>query len=1449
MEYGLQLKKKNIIINKVLIFSFLFVILLVPFSSSGILDLLGLGDPDPSNYLHSRGPDWDLHKQDGKFVKTQYMGQVNIPISEGSKHYAPYSDVTNFTITDNQMIIEWWDKNVTLEFYDKKNDKKEKFKDKNNTKKQELNFSSKKAKHKTSYYFTHNTTKEKNKQPDKFGYEITSSNGVDCKVSGYKLVCDEQVIDFTQAVVEQGLTVEMNDSNLSEMFIEISGDSLEYIDPVVTYDYNNDEASGEALEWNRQCDFSINGALPTGLLPGGAFSDVTNSAALDSLDSTGDFFTYYGDFSCDGIEEQEGGHRFNFTISENINDITEINWSITAKADDFLDADFALWNDSSSSWIEYANGVGAAYTNESVMENATPSDFITSNNETFFLFAVHKTVQSQDIGNTDFISLTLTYDGITVNSPSNNDEILNNLSDTLNISSSAYNETIWYSFSDGIVNYTMCTKCEDNETTITFPRQGSFNLTVWGNKSDGSETSKVVTGLFVGNRTVYNYIDELNINTTTAGVSEAVGGSHLPAYPVNSSWYSTEFIDYTNSTDLHSDDSNWIETGSGTSIDYFIYTQLVLPTEVSYYRFYADYRMIMSNNGANTLSFKAYNYSSNSYETKNTSSCASSCLNKQFNVNWTETGNTSISDYIDSSGNVTMVHHDNIDGTSLAYLDTANFTLLYSIGNTPPTPTIVTPNNTEFNDATKQNFTYNVTDDNDYINNITLFIYNSTGVQIFSNTTTSPALNTNLILASNLTLDGNYTYYFNATDTDNAVTKSEIRAFSIDTSPPVIDFEFPLNNTFHQAASLEVNYTRTDPDNNLDATSCKWSKDGGSTNTSLGTCQNISDTFSEGSNTVYVWASDTAGNEGANFTTFIVDLTDPVGAYNLSTETDGSVIAQNFIEINVSAIDTNLDAIEIRIFNSTEDSIQTNQSSTSPLYVNLSGLADGIYYFNATINDSSGRALELSTRNVTLDNTFPEINITYPINDSNFNVSIVEINYTYNETNPDSCWWTNDSSETNYTLASCGTNITGVTWAQGVNDITIYINDSAGNEESKPIHFFMDSINPLIEFGLGTQINAFNQSYNSIYTNVSVTETNEFAIIFNLYNSSGANINSTLSTTNQRTINWTGLPDGNYTYNVTINDTVSNENFTETRLIAIDTIFPDANITNISTTLGSQTVKFNHTASDTNLESCFYSVFNESGSIDGTLENQSITCGINDTQFVVSAFGSYNLTVYASDYSGNENSSTLNFTTADTAGNGTAGGGGGGDTFIIQNVTWTMTTEQQGDIYELEMAALSTRERSLLFNNKGAEEINLSIACTGDLCNFTEFDSNMLILPIGIDIFTALSFIIEIPLEIDEKTYSANIIATDQFDNQQIVTLVSNVGAIGWFSDTIDKILSRAIKIGGLPVPYLIIYLLIVFLIYIPIYFMIFRPLKIPGGKAWVFIISMIFSFAIIRFI
>ena len=69
-----------------------------------------------------------------------------------------------------------------------------------------------------------------------------------------------------------------------------------------------------------------------------------------------------------------------------------------------------------------------------------------------------------------------------------------------------------------------------------------------------------------------------------------------------------------------------------------------------------------------------------------------------------------------------MVHHDNIDGTSLAYLDTANFTLLYSIGNTPPTPTIVTPNNTEFNDATKQNFTYNVTDDNDYINNITLFI-------------------------------------------------------------------------------------------------------------------------------------------------------------------------------------------------------------------------------------------------------------------------------------------------------------------------------------------------------------------------------------------------------------------------------------------------------------------------------------------------------------------------------------------------------------------------------------------------------------------------------------------------------------------------------------------------------------------------------------------------------
>ena len=87
------------------------------------------------------------------------------------------------------------------------------------------------------------------------------------------------------------------------------------------------------------------------------------------------------------------------------------------------------------------------------------------------------------------------------------------------------------------------------------------------------------------------------------------------------------------------------------------------------------------------------------------------------------------------------------------------------------------------------------------------------------------------------------------------------------------------------------------------------------------------------------------------------------------------------------------------------------------------------------------------------DTTFPEINATYPTNIT-YGVFQTEFNYTFTEENPETCWWTNNTGDSNTTI-TCGTNVTGMNSSEGSNTWKISINDTAGNENSSAIAFFV----------------------------------------------------------------------------------------------------------------------------------------------------------------------------------------------------------------------------------------------------------------------------------------------------------------------------------------------------------------------------------------------------------
>ena len=145
----------------------------------------------------------------------------------------------------------------------------------------------------------------------------------------------------------------------------------------------------------------------------------------------------------------------------------------------------------------------------------------------------------------------------------------------------------------------------------------------------------------------------------------------------------------------------------------------------------------------------------------------------------------------------------------------------------------------------------------------------------------------------------------------------------------------------------------------------------------------------------------------------------------------------------------------------------------------------------------------------------------------------------------------------------------------------------------------------------------------------------------------------------------TVLNDGNYTWGCSYfakgNGTdVSKVN----RTFIVDTIKPSITIGTISTTSGSQTITFNSTVTDVNLDSCFYAVYNSTGSVDGANNNVSFTCNTNK-QATVSAFATYSLFVYANDTATNINSTeNSTFTTSPSAGSSGGGGGGGGATTV-----------------------------------------------------------------------------------------------------------------------------------------------------------------------------------------
>jgi hypothetical protein len=589
----------------------------------------------------------------------------------------------------------------------------------------------------------------------------------------------------------------------------------------------------------------------------------------------------------------------------------------------------------------------------------------------------------------------------------------------------------WYSLDGGVINTSVA--CGANITGLN-PNEGTNIWSVYSNDSAGNANFSRVTFAVdsaAPNLTIYSPLNttymnnNLSVNFTSSDVNgisarwffNGTGNTSYtgPMYQLASQGSNT-FIFYSNDT---------FGNANSTSVTFFVDSivpniSFVAPTD--------------SNNSLVTRPFIIANLSvSDSYlanftlDLYNASGLFNRTVSSGAGIFVNYTGLADGTYYMNASA-VDFVGNLNRTETRIVRVDAA-----------VPVLTINSPQNRTytslpmiFNVSVNENATFC----NYSINGAVNVSMSSSNSRVFNATNSSMS-------------DGNYNVRYTCGDLAGNVNSTSI-GFRLDRVAPLVSLTYPLNTTY-SVAPTDLNYTVFD--GALQA--CWYTLDNGVTNVSLACGVNVTGlSIGQGSHTWRVYANDTGGNTNSSRVTFYVDDSIPLISFVSPTETHDANLTVNQIRVNVTASDTNFGTIVLRLYNSTS-LIDTRNSITSPLSVTFTGLSDGDYYFNATVNDTLGNVNRTETRHVMIDTNGPSLAIVSPQNLTYYSASIV---VNISSAGASNVWFFNGTGNESYSLPVIRT------FAEGSNTFIAYANDSFGNMNSTSVSFSINSVNNTAPF-------------------------------------------------------------------------------------------------------------------------------------------------------------------------------------------------------------------------------------------------------------------------------------------------------------------------------------------------------------------------------------------------
>ncbi|MFC1728295.1 Ig-like domain-containing protein [Nanoarchaeota archaeon] len=398
---------------------------------------------------------------------------------------------------------------------------------------------------------------------------------------------------------------------------------------------------------------------------------------------------------------------------------------------------------------------------------------------------------------------------------------------------------------------------------------------------------------------------------------------------------------------------------------------------------------------------------------------------------------------------------------------------------------------------------------------------------------------------------------------------------------------------------------------------------------------------------VIFFANDSVNNINSTETTFFVgnDVTPPGIAFENPTPVNNSYLPQDYVEINVSALDAiGADIITIKVYNSTSDLINITSSGTSPFFVNITSLSEGTYYFNASVNDTSDNTNYTETRTLVLDTKEPSI-IIYSPQSTTYGSATVLVNLSATDINPDSVWYNWNGTNMPYSSAHA------VTFDEGSNTLIAYANDSAGNLNSTNVTFIVDTTEPNI-----TQITDYNEAGvtdgivergDNVTFNVTVTDSSSVdnvwikiweglvdvsnVIYQGFLNFIAGELWSLTVETNE------SFPTGDVSYTIYANDTLGNQVNQSSNFTVQDTTKPVISFVAPTTSAGAHNqneILANATSDSVDLDTITINLFNSTSNL---INSTSLAASNLLVNFSNLAEGSYYLNATANDTAGNLN--------------------------------------------------------------------------------------------------------------------------------------------------------------------------------------------------------------------